>query len=60
MSSLGEFHHTEEPRNKGSKIVALVVIALIVGGAALYVVESGMLSASPAQAGQSQNYPRGM
>ncbi len=58
MSGLGEFHHTEEAPSKGSKIVAWVVIALLVGGAALYVVESGMLNSAPPQAGQ--NYPRGM
>ena len=56
--SLGEFHHTEEAPSKGSRIVAWVVIAVLVGGAALYVVESGMLSSTPTQAGQ--NYPRGM
>jgi hypothetical protein len=58
MSSLGEFHHTEEAPDKGSRIVAWVVIALLVGAAALYVVESGMLSSAPVQTGQS--YPRGM
>ena len=59
MSSLGEFHHTEEAPSKGSRIVAWVVIAVLVGGAALYVVESGMLNSAPAtQSGQ--NYPRGM
>jgi hypothetical protein len=58
MSSLGEFHHPEEAPNKGSRIVAWVVIALLVGGAALYVVESGMLNEPPAQAGKV--YPRGM
>jgi hypothetical protein len=58
MSSLGEFHHTEEAPSKGSKIVAWVVIALLMGGAALYVVESGMLNSTPTQVGQ--NYPRGM
>jgi hypothetical protein len=57
MTGLSDFHHTEE-ENKGSKIIAWVVIALLVGGAALYVVESGMLSSSPTAAGQ--NYPRGM
>ena len=59
MSSLGEFHHTEEAPSKGSRIVALVFIAVLVGGAALYVVESGMLNSAPTtQSGQ--NYPRGM
>lgn len=58
MSSLGEFHHTEEAPDRGSRIIAWVVIALLVGAAALYVVESGMLTSTPAQTGQS--YPRGM
>jgi hypothetical protein len=58
MSSLGEFHHTEEAPSKGSRIVAWIVIALLVGAAALYVFESGMLNSAPAQAGQ--NYPRGL
>jgi hypothetical protein len=59
MSSLGEFHHTEEAPSKGSRIVAWVVIAVLVGGAALYVFESGMLNSAPTtQSGQ--NYPRGM
>ena len=54
--SLGDFHHSEETPNKGSRIIAWIVIALLVGGAAIYVVESGMLNSGPAQ----QNYPRGM
>lgn len=57
MSGLSDFHHAEETP-KGSKIIAWVIIALLVGGAAIYVVESGMLSSSPPAAGQ--NYPRGM
>jgi hypothetical protein len=56
--SLGEFHHADEARTKGSKITAWVIIALIVGAIAVYVVESGMLTNNPVQAGQS--YPRGM
>lgn len=59
MSSLGEFHHhTDEVESKKPRIIALIVIALIVGGVALYAVESGMLSSNTVQAGQS--YPRGM
>lgn len=59
MSSLGEFHHhDEEVEGKKPRIIALIVIALIVGGVALYAVESGMLNSNTAQAGQ--NYPRGM
>jgi hypothetical protein len=59
MSSLGEFHHTEEAEDKRPRIIALVVIALIIGGVALYAVESGMLSSNTTtQSGQ--DYPRGM
>jgi hypothetical protein len=58
MSSLGEFHHTEDAPSKGSRIVAWVVVALLVGAAALFAVESGMLNPAPAQTGQS--YPRGL
>ncbi|HXS08061.1 MAG TPA: hypothetical protein VN723_14815 [Rhizomicrobium sp.] len=57
MSGLSDFHHVDETP-KGSKIIAWVIIALLVGGAALYVVESGMLTSSPATAGKE--YPRGM
>lgn len=59
MSSLGEFHHhTDEVEARKPRIIAWIVIALIVGGVALYAVESGMLNSNTAQAGQ--NYPRGM
>lgn len=58
MSSLGQFHHTEEAPSKGSRIVAWVVIAVLAGAAALFVVESGMLSSAPVPAGQA--YPRGL
>ena len=59
MSSLGEFHHhTDEVDGKKPRIIALVVIALIIGGVALYAVESGMLNSNTTQTGQ--NYPRGM
>ena len=57
MSGLSDFHHVDETP-KGSKIIAWVIIALLVGGAALYVVESGMLTSNPATAGKE--YPRGM
>ena len=58
MSSLGQFHHTEEAPSKGSRIVAWVVIALLAGAAALFVFESGMLTSGPVPAGQT--YPRGL
>jgi hypothetical protein len=47
MSSLGEFHHAEDAPSKGSRITAWIVLALIVGAVAVYVVESGMLSPHP-------------
>ena len=56
--SVRRFLPAGEKLYKGSKIIAWVIIALLVGGAALYVVESGMLTSSPATAGKE--YPRGM
>ncbi len=47
MSSLGEFHHSEDAPTKGSRITAWIVLALIIGAVAVYVVESGMLSPHP-------------
>lgn len=58
MSSLGEFHHSEEGPSKETKITAWVIIAVIVGGIAFYVVDSGILNPPPVQA--SQNFPRGL
>jgi hypothetical protein len=58
MSGLGQFHHTEEAPSKESRIVAWVVIALLLGAAALFVVETGVLNSGPVPAGQS--YPRGL
>ena len=55
--SLGEFHHGEDAPTKSSRITAWVVIALIVGAIAVYVVESGMLSH---HAPQTTNEPRGL
>lgn len=57
MSSLGEFHHAEEETPRSMKIVAWVIIALIVGGIGVYVVESGMLSSSSTV---TTHYPRGL
>ncbi|HEX3753504.1 MAG TPA: hypothetical protein VHV26_00370 [Rhizomicrobium sp.] len=56
--SLGEFHHIDDAPTKGSKITAWIVIALIVGAIAVYVVGSGVLEYHPAVA--QQNFPRGM
>jgi hypothetical protein len=58
MSGLQEFHHFDEKPNKTRQAVTWVALALILGGAAFYVVESGMLKPHPQQAGQS--YPRGL
>jgi hypothetical protein len=61
MSSLGQFHHTEESsNNRGPKIIAAIVVAVIIGGFALYAVESGMLSSNANTPQSQQNYPRGM
>ena len=56
-TSLGEFHHAEEPPPRSSRIVAWVVIAVIAGGIGVYVVESGMLTSKPAA---TQSFPRGL
>lgn len=58
MSGLGEFHHAEEKETTGHKLTAWIVLAVIVGALGVYVVESGMLSPSPAQSAQS--FPRGL
>ena len=58
MDELGEFHHAEDRPDKTKKIVAAVVVAIIMVGAAFYAVESGMLSPATKQTGQA--YPRGL
>ena len=58
MDELGEFHHAEDGPDKTKKIVAVVAVALIVAGAAFYVVESGLLRPAAKQTGQT--YPRGL
>ena len=58
MAGLQDFHHSEDKPDKSQKITTWVVIVLILGGLAFYVIESGMLSSHPEQAGQS--YPRGL
>jgi hypothetical protein len=54
-TSLGEFHHFEEPPPRSNKIVAWVILAVIAGGIGLYVVESGILTAAPST---TQTIPR--
>ena len=58
MNELGEFHHAEDKPDKTKKIVGAVALALIVIGAAVYVVQSGMLHSAPIPTGQA--YPRGL
>ena len=58
MTGLQDFHHAEDKPDKTQKIVTWVAIALVLGGAAFYVVESGMLKPQPQQSGPS--YPRGL
>jgi hypothetical protein len=56
MAGMQEFHHIEETRDKTSKIVAWVVIALLLGGFGVYVAESGFFSPSSS----ATNYPRAL
>ncbi len=58
MNELSEFHHAEDGPDRTKKIVGFVAVALIVAGAACYIVESGMLQPTLAQAGKA--YPRGL
>ena len=65
MSSLGEFHHEEEGPTKAHKIVGGIVIALIVGGIAFFVLDSGILNSHPSQTAQAKkavakHAPRGI
>jgi hypothetical protein len=55
---LQEFHHFKDKPNKTRQIVTWVALALILGGGAFYVVESGMLRPHPQEAGKP--YPRGL
>jgi hypothetical protein len=47
MASSNEFHHTDNPANKTVTIVALIIIALLIGGAALYGFSSGLFRQGP-------------
>ena len=55
MASLKEFHHAEI-RDKTTKIVAWVVIALLIGGFGVYVAQSNFFNANQT----IQTYPRGL
>jgi hypothetical protein len=58
MAGLQDFHHAEDKPNKTQRMATLVIIVVILGAVAFYVVESGMLKPQPQQAGQT--YPRGL
>lgn len=44
MASLSKYHHADESRDKTSRIVAWVVIALLVAGFGIYIAEAGFFS----------------
>lgn len=56
MAGLREFHHEDASRDKTTRIVAWVVIAILIGGFGVYVAESGFFNANHT----TQNYPRGL
>lgn len=56
MAGLSKYHHADESRDKTSKIVAWVVIALLVVGFGIYVAESGFLNSH----GPTMTYPQGL
>ena len=58
MSGLQDFHHAEDKPDKTQRIVTWIAVALVLGGVALYVVQSGMLNPQPQQT--IQTYPRGL
>jgi hypothetical protein len=58
MSGLQEFHHFEDKPDKVRQIVMWVALALVLGGGAFYVMESGMLRPQPQEA--AKPYPRGL
>ena len=58
MAGLQDFHHAEDKPDKTQRIATWIAIVIVLGGAAFYVVESGMLKPQPPQAGNT--YPRGL
>lgn len=56
MASMQEFHHADQSRDKTSKIVAWIVVALLFGGFAVYVASSGFFSSDLV----TQTYPRAL
>ncbi len=42
--ALSKYHHPDESRDKTSRIVAWVVIAVLVAGFGIYVVDAGFFS----------------
>jgi hypothetical protein len=58
MAGLQDFHHADDKPDKTKRMATWVAILVILGAAAFYLVESGMLKPQPQQAGQT--YPRGL
>ena len=52
MASLNEYHHTEEKPDRTQRIVSLVAMALVLAGAAFYVVQFEMRPEQPTQVAQ--------
>lgn len=58
-TGLGEYHHAEEEEPKGSKYTHWAIMAVIIGGIAVYVVSTGMLTPSPTPT-TTTSFPRGL
>lgn len=56
MASMQEFHHADQSRDKTTKIVAWVVVALLLGGFGAFLATSGFFSSDLVV----QNYPRAL
>jgi hypothetical protein len=57
VSNLSEFHHGEDTPDKKSRTMVAIVIALVIGGFAVYVYESGMWNPQPHQAVTDSQLP---
>jgi hypothetical protein len=57
VSNLSEFHHGEDAPDKKSRTMVAIVIALVIGGFAVYVYESGMWNPQPHQAVEDSQLP---
>ena len=49
MVSLNDYHHTEEKPDRTQRIVSLVAMALVLAGAAFYVMQFEMRTEQPNQ-----------